>query len=139
MMFCTLAITVGFGSSDRLAGAYGTAVATTMLLTTALLYRVMRERWRWSAPSALAVSGAFLVVDIAFFSANLLKIRDGGWVPLVVAALIFIIMTTWHLGITALRRKHAQAAEAPEAFFKRLSDNKIPRVPGTAIFLTRLS
>jgi KUP system potassium uptake protein len=139
MMLFTLAITVGFGSSDRLAGAYGTAVSTTMLLTTALLYKVMRDRWRWSAASALAVSGAFLVVDFAFFSANLLKIKDGGWVPLVFAALIFLIMTTWHFGVAALRRKLAQATEAPEVFFQQLGENKIPRVPGTAIFLTRLN
>jgi len=139
MMLFTLAIAIGFGSSDRLAGAYGTAVSTTMLLTTALLYKVMRDRWRWSAPSALAVAGAFLVVDIAFFSANLLKIRDGGWVPLVFAALIFLIMTTWHFGAAALRRKLAHATEAPEVFFRRLRENKIPRVPGTAIFLTRLN
>ncbi len=139
MMCFTLAIAVGFGSSDRLAGAYGTAVATTMLLTTALLYRVMRERWGWSAPSALAVGGAFLVVDIAFFSANLLKIREGGWVPLAFGTLVFVIMTTWHFGMGALRRKLAQATEAPEVFFQQLRDNKIPRVPGTAIFLTRLN
>jgi KUP system potassium uptake protein len=138
MMVLTLAITIGFGSSDRLAGAYGTAVSTTMLLTTALLYRVMRDRWRWSAPSALAVSAAFLTVDIAFFSANLLKIAEGGWVPLTFGALVFVIMTTWHFGIEALRRKLAQATEAPGVFFKRLRDSKIPRVPGTAIFLTRL-
>jgi KUP system potassium uptake protein len=110
-----------------------------MLLTTALLYKVMRDRWRWSAPSALAVAGAFLVVDIAFFSANLLKIRDGGWVPLVFAALIFLIMTTWHFGAAALRRKLAHATEVPEVFFQRLRENKIPRVPGTAIYLTRLN
>ena len=139
MMVFTLAITVGFGSSDRLAGAYGTAVSTTMLLTTVLLYKVMRDRWRWSAPSALAVSGAFLVVDFAFFAANLLKIRDGGWVPLVFAGLIFLIMTTWHFGAEALRRKLAHATETPEVFFRRLRESKIPRVPGTAIFLTRLN
>jgi KUP system potassium uptake protein len=139
MMCFTLAIAIGFGSSDRLAGAYGTAVSTTMLLTTALLYRVMRDRWGWSAPSALAVGGAFLVVDIAFFSANLLKIREGGWVPLAFGTLVFLVMTTWHFGMGALRRKLAQATEAPEVFFKQLRDNKIPRVPGTAIFLTRLN
>src|SRR5712672_1877431 len=139
LMMATIATTVAFGSSDRLAGAYGTAVSTTMLLTTALLYKVMRDRWRWSAPSALAVAGAFLVVDIAFFSANLLKIREGGWVPLVFAALVFLIMTTWHFGAAALHRKLAHATEAPEVFFRRLRESKIPRVPGTAIFLTRLN
>ena len=138
MMLLTLGLTVGFGSSDRLAGAYGTAVSTTMLLTTALLYKVMRDRWRWPAAGAIAVSGAFLIVDFAFFSANLLKIRQGGWIPLAFATLIFIVMTTWRFGIDALHREVARAAQAPENFFRQLRDQKIPRVPGTAIFLTRL-
>ena len=138
MMLLTLGLTVGFGSSDRLAGAYGTAVSTTMLLTTALLYKVMRDRWRWPAAGTVAVSGAFLIVDFAFFSANLLKIRQGGWIPLAFATLIFIVMTTWRFGIDALHREVARAARAPEDFFRQLRDQKIPRVPGTAIFLTRL-
>jgi K+ transporter len=75
MMVLTIALTVSFGRSDRLAGAYGTAVSTTMLLTTALLYNVMRERWRWPAGPALTASGLFLAVDFAFFTANLFKIR----------------------------------------------------------------
>jgi KUP system potassium uptake protein len=113
-------------------------VSTTMLLTTALLYRVMRDRWGWSVLSAAAIGGAFLVVDLAFFSANLLKIRDGGWVPLVFGALVFVVMTTWHFGLAALRRKLAQASEPAAVFFTRLRESKIPRVPGTAIYLTRL-
>jgi hypothetical protein len=82
MMVCTVALTVGFATSDRLAGAYGTAVSTTMLLTTALLYHVMRERWGWSVPAALTVSAIFIVIDFALFAANLVKIAQGGWVPL---------------------------------------------------------
>jgi KUP system potassium uptake protein len=139
MMLFTLAIAIAFGTSDRLAGAYGTAVSTTMLLTTALLYKVMRDRWGWSALSAAAIGGAFLVVDLAFFSANLLKIREGGWVPLAFGALVFVVMTTWHFGLAALRRKLAQATEPAEVFFGRLRDSKVARVPGTAIYLTRLS
>ena len=103
MMLLTIALTVGFGSSGRLAGAYGTAVSTTMLLTTALLYKVMRDRWGWSVPSALLTSGVFLVVDFAFFAANLLKIVEGlGWIPLTFGAIVFTVMTTWHSGIEAL-------------------------------------
>jgi KUP system potassium uptake protein len=139
MMLLTLAIAIGFGTSDRLAGAYGTAVSTTMLLTTALLYKVMRERWGWSAMSAAGLGGAFLIVDLAFFSANLLKIWDGGWVPLVFGTVVFVVMTTWHFGVAALRRKLAQASEPADVFFRRLRDSRIPRVPGTAIYLTRLS
>src|SRR5712675_1087589 len=139
MMVFTIALTVGFGSSDRLAGAYGTAVSTTMVLTTALLYRVMRDRWHWPVYQAGAVTVVLLAVDLAFFSANLLKISEGGWIPLVFAALIFLVMTTWHFGAAALRRKLAHATEVPEVFFQRLRESKIPRVPGTAIFLTRLN
>jgi KUP system potassium uptake protein len=139
MMLLTIALTVGFGSSGRLAGAYGTAVSTTMLLTTALLYKVMRDRWGWSVPSALLTSGVFLVVDFAFFAANLLKIVEGGWIPLTFGAIVFIVMTTWHSGIEALRRRLATMTEPPQQFLDRLEKNRIPRVPGTAVFLTRIA
>ena len=101
MMALTVALTISFGHSERLAGAYGTAVSTTMLLTTALLYNVMRERWRWPAGLALTVSGLFLAVDFAFFGANLFKIRQGGWIPLTFGALVFIVadfMALWIRG-----------------------------------------
>jgi KUP system potassium uptake protein len=136
MMICTIAIAFGFGSSDALSGAYGTAVSTTMLLTTALLYNAMRDVWRWPAPLAAVSSGFFLLFDLAFFSANLLKIREGGWVPLLLGALIFIVMTTWHQGIEAIRRSNAQRPEAIEDFIGQLESGRIVRVPGTAVFLS---
>jgi KUP system potassium uptake protein len=139
MMLFTVALTIGFASSDRLAGAYGTAVSTTMLLTTILLYTVMRRRWQWTAIQAGGTVGVFVIVDITFFSANLLKIQDGGWIPLTFGAVVFIVMTTWHLGIVALHNRNALASETPEQFFKRLTDSKVARVRGTAIFLTRLA
>ena len=139
MMMLTVALTVSFGSSDRLAGAYGTAVSTTMLLTTALLYNVMRERWQWPAAPALIASGLFLVVDFAFFAANLFKIREGGWIPLSFGTLVFIVMISWHFGFEAMRRRHTMLTETPEEFFRHLKENRVPRVPGTAIFLTRFS
>jgi len=138
MMAFTVALTVGFGSSDRLAGAYGTAVSTTMVLTTALLYHVMRHRWHWSLYLAAAVTGILLTVDLAFFSANLLKISEGGWIPLTFGALTFIIMTTWHYGVEAMHRRNATAAQQPDEFFARLRSDNVARVPGTAVFLTRL-
>jgi KUP system potassium uptake protein len=137
MMVLTLAITVGFGSSDRLAGAYGTAVATTMVLTTALLYRVMRHRWHWSLYRASAITGIFLTVDLAFFSANLLKIAEGGWIPLTFAGLIFIAMTTWRHGVEAVHRQNARGSQQQDKFFAKLRRDNIARVPGTAVFLTR--
>src|SRR2546430_2289991 len=139
MMAFTVGLTVGFGSSDRLAGAYGTAVSTTMLLTTALLYRVMRERWGWWAPAALAVGGIFILVDFTLFAANLAKIRDGGWVPLTFGALVFATMATWRYGMDALQARHTAASMSPEVFFEKLRKLKIPRVPGTAVFLTRMA
>src|SRR5262249_40068624 len=95
MMALTITLTVSFGSSDKLAGAYGTAVSTTMVLTTVLLFHVMLKRWRWPFYQATAIAGIFLVVDFAFFLANLLKIAEGGWIPLTFAAFLFVIMTTW--------------------------------------------
>jgi KUP system potassium uptake protein len=139
MMMLTIALAVSFGSSDRLAGAYGTAVSTTMLLTTALLYNVMRERWRWPAALALATSGLFLAVDFAFFSANLFKIREGGWIPLTFGTLVFVVMVSWHFGFEAMRRRHTVLTETPDEFFRRLKQDRVPRVPGTAVFLTRVA
>jgi KUP system potassium uptake protein len=139
MMVLTIALTVSFGSSDRLAGAYGTAVSTTMLLTTALLYNVMRERWHWPAGPALITSGLFLTVDFAFFAANLFKIKEGGWIPLAFGTLVFIIMVSWHFGFEAMRHRHTVLTETPDEFFRRLKQDHVPRVPGTAVFLTRVA
>jgi KUP system potassium uptake protein len=139
MMVLTIVLTVSFGSSDRMAGAYGTAVSTTMLLTTALLYNVMRERWHWPAGPALITSGLFLVVDFTFFSANLFKIQEGGWIPLAFGTLVFIVMVSWHFGFEAMRRRHTVLRETPDEFFCRLEQSHVARVPGTAIFLTRLA
>jgi KUP system potassium uptake protein len=137
MMLGTLALTYGFGSSERLAGAYGTAVSTTMLLTTALLYNAMRDIWRWPMLVALLVSGIFLLIDGAFFAANLLKLPGGGWIPLLFGLVVFTIMTTWHRGTRAVAGKLAESAESPDAFLSELKSGRIPRVPGTAVFLTR--
>jgi KUP system potassium uptake protein len=139
MMVLTIALAVSFGSSDRLAGAYGTAVSTTMLLTTALLYKVMTARWGWPVGLALTASGLFLAVDFAFFGANLFKIRQGGWIPLTFGAVVFIVMVSWHYGFQAMRERHTALTETPDEFFRHLKDSRVPRVPGTAIFLTRFA
>ena len=139
MMVMTVALTVAFGSSARLAGAYGTAVSTTMMLTTALLYHLMRERWKWPMAAALAASGVFLSVDFVFFAANLMKIAEGGWVPLGFGAIVFTVMTTWHAGIAASRDQQMALAMQPRRFRAWLRRRKIARVPGTAIFLTRMT
>ncbi len=137
LMVATVAVTVGFGSSDRLAGAYGTAVSTTMLLTTALLYRAMRRQWRWRASVALGVAGMFLLVDASFFGANLLKIAEGGWLPLTFAALLFMVMVTWRTGRDAMHAAQSQPHQAAERFMEELRNGAIARIDGTAVFLTR--
>jgi KUP system potassium uptake protein len=137
LMVATLATTIGFGSSDRLAAAYGTAVATTMLLTTLLLYKAMTDVWRWPAVAAIGAFAIFLVVDAGFFCANLLKIADGGWLPLSFAAVLFVVMVTWRSGVDAMHSELVQSPEAAERFLSRLKSGAIPRVEGTTVFLTR--
>src|SRR6202163_141623 len=139
MMLGTLALTVIFESSDRLAGAYGAAVSTTMLMTTAILYHIMRVSWRWPAWAAIGVFSLFMTVDIAFFAANTLKIAEGGWIPLVVGGLLFTVMTTWHAGIDAIHRTHERETVTIAQFIMRLRDKHIERVPGRALFLTRIA
>jgi KUP system potassium uptake protein len=138
MMLGTLALTIGFANSDRLAGAYGAAVSTTMLMTTAILFRIMRVLWRWPAWAAVGLFSLFLCVDMAFFVANLTKIAEGGWIPLLFGALIFTVMTTWHTGIDAMRRRQERDVLSVAQFVRQLREHKIARIPGRAIFLTRL-
>jgi KUP system potassium uptake protein len=137
LMIATIATTISFGSSDRLAGAYGTAVSTTMLLTTLLLYRAMRDLWRWPLYAALGVALLFIAVDASFFLANLLKIAEGGWLPLTFAAVLFIVMITWRAGVDALRATLLQAPTTADQFLAQLKSGAIPRVDGTTVFLTR--
>src|SRR6202158_2487667 len=121
LMVATVAITIAFGSSDRLAGAYGTAVATTMLLTTILLYKAMHEVWRWPSAITALVMSVFLLVDASFFGANLLKIAEGGWLPLSLAAILFVVMVTWRTGMDAMHAALLQAPEVGERFLSRLT------------------
>jgi KUP system potassium uptake protein len=137
LMVATIATTIAFGASDRLAGAYGTAVSTTMLLTTFLLYRAMRDLWKWPLAVAVPVAGVFIVVDTSFFTANLLKIAEGGWLPLTFAAMLFVIMITWRRGVDAIRKTLLQSPQSAEKFLSALKSGAIPRVDGTTVFLTR--
>ena len=103
-MIVTIGITIFFGSSDLLAAAYGIAVLT-MLLTTALLFVLSREIWKWNLYISLSVIGVFFCIDATFLGANLLKIREGGWVPLVLAIGIYLMMWSWRRGTVALAKK----------------------------------
>src|SRR4029077_4384893 len=102
LMIVTLGLTIGFAKSDNLAAAYGIAVSVKMPMTSGPLFIAMREVWHWSLPAAGAVAGAFVVVDAAFAAANLAKIADGGYVPLLLAAAVYGVMLVWHLGAHAV-------------------------------------
>src|SRR5687767_12117209 len=131
-----VAAVIGFGSSSRLAGAYGVAVTGTMLVDTLLTFFVIRYAWRYPLWLCLFATGFFLVFDLAFFSATLLKIADGGWFPLVIGAAVFLVMTTWRRGRAKLL-EHLQTSSVPlEPFLKSLFVDPPQRVPGTAVFLT---
>jgi KUP system potassium uptake protein len=137
LMIVTLGLTLGFGKSDNLAAAYGIAVSLTMLLTTALLFIAMREIWGWSLVAAGAVAACFLVVDGAFFLANLAKVAAGGYVPLFLATAVYGVMWIWHRGATAVTiHIHQSLVPVPE-FMQTVESGNVPRVPGTAVFLTR--
>jgi KUP system potassium uptake protein len=137
LMLVTLCLTVGFGKSDNLASAYGIAVSATMLITSALLFMAMREIWGWSLVAAGAVAGVFLLVDAAFFAANITKVAEGGYVPLILAALVYGIMLIWHVGATTVSARLQDAVMPVETFMASILERSIPRVPGTAVFLTR--
>jgi KUP system potassium uptake protein len=136
LMLLTIALVVGFGSSSGLAGAYGVAVSATMVITTILIFFIMRERWKWSPLLAAFVAAAFLSVDLAFFGSNLLKIADGGWVPILAAVLVFTIMSTWRRGREILFGRLDQRRDPLTKFLARIVADPPIRIPGTGIFLT---
>src|SRR2546422_10282321 len=105
LMALTCALVLGFRTSSNIAGAYGVALSTLMLITTLMFYVMSREVWRWSFARAAIVSGFFLWVDVLFFGANMLKVQHGGWVPLMIAAAIFLLMTTWKRGREILAKR----------------------------------
>jgi KUP system potassium uptake protein len=139
LMLSTILIVIGFGSSSALAAAYGIAVTLTMVITALLLQIIARERWGWSPAVALTVTGLFLTVDIAFFGANVLKITHGGWLPLVIGALLFTLMTTWKRGRELVARRLTARALPMEDFLARVAETHPARVPGTAVFMTAQS
>jgi KUP system potassium uptake protein len=137
LMLITLGLTLGFGKSDNLAAAYGIAVSATMLMTSALLFIAMREIWHWGLLAAGAVAGAFLVVDAGFVAANFMKISEGGYVPLVLASLVYGVMWVWHSGAQSMSARIQERAMPIGELLRQLAERGIPRVPGTAVFITR--
>lgn len=137
LMAVTVFLTVFFKSSDNLAAAYGIAVSLTMIMTTGLLFVAMREVWRWGTLASLLVAGGFFIVDLSFLLANLSKVMQGGYVPLLMATLVYGVMLIWHRGVLAASRTLGEKSLPLADFLAQLEERNIPRVPGTAIFLTR--
>jgi KUP system potassium uptake protein len=135
-MLGTLGLVLSFQESGRLAAAYGVAVSTTMLATTLFLSFVARRVWQWSLPASILVSVPFLCIDVTFFTSNLLKIPAGGWLPVVFAVLIYLVMDTWKKGRDLLRAKLAEEHFEIELFLASIANSGPTRVAGTAVFLT---
>lgn len=137
LMIITIALVFGFGSSSKLAGAYGVAVTTTMVITVVLAYFVAVEKWQWHPLAAGMITLLFLTVDLAFFGANMLKIEFGGWFPLVAGSIVFTMMVTWRRGREILAERFAETREPFELFLRRIAATPPHRVPGTAVFMVK--
>ncbi len=137
LMIVTLALTIGFGKSDNLAAAYGIAVSATMLMTSVLLFIAMREVWNWPVGPAAAVATCFILIDGSFFAANMAKVAQGGWVPLLLASLVYGVMWIWHRGATAVQKRVEAELTPLSEMVGQLKTDQIARVPGSAVFFTR--
>ena len=135
LLVATIALVLGFRTSSNLASAYGLSVSTDMVITTILLFIAMRQVWKWKLVSAVAVCSVFLVADLAFFSANVVKLADGGWFPLAVGVAILTLMTTWRSGRQLLEKRIHERRESFADMRKQRAE--VMRVPGTGVFLDR--
>jgi len=137
LMIASIGLVIGFRTSSNLAAAYGVGVATDMVITTILLSLVMRDRWRWTTGSVLAISASFLVVDLIFFGANITKIPAGGWFPIVIGLLGFTLMTTWKTGRQLVARQLHQSSVSAPKFIESIAKHPPTRVEGTGVYLFR--
>jgi len=136
LCFVVIAIVLSFKKSDNLAAAYGIAVSTTMLMTTILVAVVMKSVWKWNSIFIALVIGTFLIVDFGFFAANLGKVLEGGWFPLVIGSICFLLMMTWYQGRQIVRKRLLDDGIRLDTFITSLLKNPPHRVEGTAVFLT---
>jgi KUP system potassium uptake protein len=137
LALATIGLALFFGKSDNLAAAYGIAVSLTMFMTSALLYIAMREVWGWGVLPSSALAGALLCVDGAFFCANAVKVLEGGYVPLLLACTVYSVMWIWHHGARIVAQKVGEALIPIPEFLAQIQHKGIPRVPGSAVFITR--
>src|SRR5205823_874427 len=135
LLAMVIVLVLGFRESGRLASAYGIAVTGTMLITTMMLAVLVFQVWRWNRILATATIGVFLLVDGTFFASNITKIPDGGWFPLLVAAVTFTVLTTWGKGRQLMRDRLSEAALPLPVFIKSVAKS-VHRVRGTSVFLS---
>lgn len=136
LMFSCIGLVIGFGSSSNLAAAYGFSVTTDMVITTFLFFFVLIDRFQWSSWKAFLLCGGFLVFDLAFFGANFAKILHGGWFPLLVALIVFSLMSTWKTGRAILARRMREGAISVSDFLEDIRTSPPQRVNGTAVFMS---
>ncbi|HTH59269.1 MAG TPA: potassium transporter Kup [Paraburkholderia sp.] len=136
LLFIILCIVLGFRSSDNLAAAYGIAVTATMVITTVLACVVMVKVWKWNKLLVGVIIGGFLIVDLGFFGANLLKVAEGGWLPLGIGGLLFFLLLTWYKGRMIVKDRTAADGIPLMPFLQGLLAHPPHRVSGTAIYLT---
>ncbi|MBL8837744.1 MAG: potassium transporter Kup [Alphaproteobacteria bacterium] len=136
LCFAVMWLVVTFRSSSNLASAYGIAVTGTMITTSILFFVVMVTVWGWRWQLAAAVVGFFGIIDICFFAANIIKVVEGGWFPLLIGAVIFSLMTTWKRGVEILAEMRRRDALALDDFLARITDRSPHRVKGTAVYMT---
>ena len=137
LMFSTFGLVLGFQKSTNLAAAYGVAVTTTMVITTLLAYVVARRLWNWSFAAVAPVAAFFLLIEGSFFGANIIKVPDGGWFPLLIGLLVYTLMATWKKGRAILAERLREGALPFEQFVETVRPDSPPRVPGTAVFMAR--
>ena len=136
LLLGVLLLVLLFGSSSALASAYGIAVSGTMVVTAMMAFVVISKAWRWPALAAAALIGPFLLIDLSFFGANLLKVLEGGWVPLALGGLVMVVMYTWRRGSRLLFEKTRKSEVPLDQLVATLEKKPPQRVPGTAVFLT---
>jgi len=137
LLAASVGLVLGFGSAAALAGAYGLAVALTMLITSLLLARCMADRWEWRPIWIVSVVGPLLLVDVLFVAGNLPKLLAGGWVALAGGAIVYVVMGTWWQGRVVLGEKLREGELTVGGLIAELDRGKIRRVPGTAVYMTR--
>ena len=136
LLIGVLVLVVAFGSSSKLANAYGIAVTGTMVVTAILAIIVVNRHWNWPLPAALALIMPFLIIDLVFLGANLMKLLDGGYVPLIIGAAVVTLMWTWVRGTNLLAQKDRQTEIPMVDLLRSLARKPPPAIPGTAVFLT---